>query len=159
MRITNGVKHMNNDKVIGTIDGVVAWYDGTYFDYSVEEMERIIKENGLEVGDRIKLTVSVDSEEQELEEITKEVDNYMEDPVASKLMNRNAALGLARHFVQWQKDREKPVSNESPKWSEEDLATIKGLKEILTSYTANRVITPAEEAAYLKWLIELERRG
>ena len=57
MYIKNGVKKMSKNNVIGTLDGVVAWYDGTMFDYDVNEMERIIKENGLEVGDRVKLVI------------------------------------------------------------------------------------------------------
>lgn len=54
---------------------------------------------------------------------------------------------------------EHPIKQKLAGWNEEDLATIKDLKETITSSGTWHVITPAQASAYLKWLIGLERSG
>ena len=50
------------EKVIGKLNGWIDWYDGPMFNYDVEEMVKMIEDNNLNVGDKIKITISVDYE-------------------------------------------------------------------------------------------------
>ena len=61
----------------------------------------------LELKELLSFLSTLESEKPvDLDELEEEYKDYVEnDPVYSKLVNRNAGLSIARHFAQWQKEQ------------------------------------------------------
>lgn len=73
---------------------------------SKKDARDVLKECGVDVGDALDYLKRQSKEQPVCEGLEEEYKDYVEnDPVYSKLMNRNAGLSIARHFAKWQKEQ------------------------------------------------------
>ena len=91
-------------------------YDEAYLNEKIKKATESWK--GVDVDAMLAECRGYDEEKSEKpmkqEELEEEYKDYVvNDPVYSKLVNRNAGLVIARHFAQWQKEQ---VMKDFPKW-------------------------------------------
>lgn len=69
---------------------------------SMEKLRQFINSLPEESGCEVNCTIKSG-------DLKEELDNFLKDPVFGKLISRNAGLVLARHFAEWQKQKDEEL--------------------------------------------------